>query len=83
MEDKPQFTRWRALSDPISPLDPIQQDAPRYEAGKLPVGFILLLWNKKENRLSGPVRFINPESAEKYVNEHNPDEYIVIPKPNS
>jgi hypothetical protein len=81
-----ELSRWRDLEDPISPLDPIQPDSPRYEAGHLPVGFVMLLWDGK--KLSGPVRFNDQEEADKHVlanfgpkKDRGTLEYLIVPKP--
>lgn len=83
MSDGPEFTRWRELENPVSPLDPIQPGSPRYEAGKLPAGFVLLCWSRKQNRVHGPVRFPTPKLAETFVKDNDINEYLIIPKPNT
>ena len=83
--NEPEYTRWRLLDQPVSPLDPIQPDGPRYEEGKLPVGFLLLVYDERTNRLSGPVRFLTPEDAaawlEQNVTGKDKVQYLVIPRP--
>lgn len=77
-----EFTRWHSLHDPLSPLDPIQNDSPRFEAGKLPKQFVLLCWTGKE--LLGPVRFVTDYDAESYLHDHQDIvEYLPLPKPQS
>jgi hypothetical protein len=84
MPKQHEFTRWRSLDDPVSPLDPIQPDSPRYVEGELPVGFILLLWDGEA--LIGPMQFKSSEEAYvrvlKAQDEKKPiQQYLVVPKP--
>lgn len=80
-----ELTRWRELDNPISPLDPIQPDSPRYEAGRIPAGFVVLLWDGRE--LIGPKRFRSQQEADGYVSEYQSrwdkpiTHYLIIPKP--
>lgn len=76
-----ELTRWRELDNPISPLDPIQPDSPRYVEGELPAGFVLLLWDG--HALRGPMRFPNQQAANEYLGaQPGVTHYLVIPKPN-
>lgn len=74
-----EFTRWRELSNPVSPLDIIQPDSPRYDKGKIPVGFVVLLWDGTS--LIGPRRFNSTEEADAFVKQYGVIEFLVIPKP--
>lgn len=75
-----EHTRWRELAKPLDPRDPIVPDGPRYEEGKLPVGFVLLLWDGTS--LIGPMQFLVAIEAENFLKAHpKVTHYIIIPKP--
>ena len=80
MPKDPQYTRWRELSNPVSHLDPIQPDSPRYQEGHLPPGFVLLLWNGTE--LIGPRQFKDQAEADDFLYANTEIEsFLVVPKP--
>jgi hypothetical protein len=80
MPEQQQFTRWRALGNPISPLDPIQPDSPlsRLEEGRLPHSLVLLLFDG--NALRGPMRFANQQEADSYLQmQPGVRGYLILP----
>lgn len=74
-------TRWRELSNPVSPYDPIQPDGIRYEEGKLPVLVMILCWDG--DSLLGPYRFPDREEADHFLTIVNPKitHFLVVPSP--
>ena len=81
IDNRFEVTRWRFLDNPVSPLDPIQPDSPVFTPGKLPVGFVMLVWEPSLKRLGGPVRFETQQDADDYQALHKIESYLVIPKP--
>jgi hypothetical protein len=80
MSKDPQWTRWRELDDPISPLDIISPDSPRYEAGHIPAVFVVLLWDG--HALRGPMKFHSQAEADDYLKlQPGVTHYLVLPKP--
>lgn len=79
-DSRPQWSRWRHLHDQVDPTDVLQPGSPRYEDGKLPAGFVLLLWDGKA--LRGPVKFPNDEAASAYL-EMQPGvtHFLIVPQP--
>ena len=79
----PEFTRWRLLSAPTSPDDPLELHS-LLKPGKLPTGFTLLLWSETLNGLTGPMRFTEQQAADEYVSGsvYQITSYLIVPKPN-
>lgn len=81
IDDGPEFTRWRPLENPISPMDPIDC-ASLFNAGHLPAKFVLLLWDG--GALRGPMKFPNQAEADAYCRmQPGVRAFLVIPKPSA
>lgn len=76
----PEITHWRSVVAPMTPLDPVgDPNTPTYQAGELPVGFVLLLHDGRS--LIGPMRFDNKVGAKAFLKVKGIQHFMVVPRP--
>jgi hypothetical protein len=76
----PEITHWRSVVAPMTPLDPVgDPNTPTYQAGELPVGFVLLLWDGRQ--IIGPTQIANAAAGRIVLKQKSITHFMVIPKP--